>query len=499
MKNFFHFLIIFLFAGAVALALRLPQLGNRPLHGDEANQMVRTDVLVETGRYEYDPLDHHGPVLYYAAAPIVRCFGGPSAVHSEIWMYRIVPVLFAILSILLINGLGIWKQNGMFAGVRSVLFAGLFTATSPVMVYYSRYFIQETLLCFFLLGMGVALRYYAFWPSWRSALMFGVCAGCALASKETAVMAFAAMAVAGWWAFGAHRVWLYWQTKHVLIALLMFVVTAVLWFTSFLTYPEGLSAACFHGVSAYAGKALDGSEHAHPWWWYGQILFYFKYGKGPVWSEALVLVPAFFAFYAGFRKNGVRALRFLTIYTVLLAAFHCAIPYKTPWCVMSVWGGVLLLAGAGVGSLWMDLKMFPNFRVTRTLLLLGMLWLLALQTLQAVRASYRMPSDPRNPYVYAHTAQDALDMIAYIRKRTGTGLAAFALPPSDTWPMPWYLKDIKAGYWTALDQIPAGTRPRVLVVPGATEELPKRFGTPVSSRFFAVRPGVLVSVVTFQD
>ena len=47
----------------------------RTFHPDEANQAFTTGRLLETGRYEYRPDDHHGPTLYYAAAAIQKAAG----------------------------------------------------------------------------------------------------------------------------------------------------------------------------------------------------------------------------------------------------------------------------------------------------------------------------------------------------------------------------------------------------------------------------------------
>ena len=57
----------------IALAafwLRTSDLARRPMHADEANQAVKTGELLESGTYAFDPKDHHGPTLYYAALPI---------------------------------------------------------------------------------------------------------------------------------------------------------------------------------------------------------------------------------------------------------------------------------------------------------------------------------------------------------------------------------------------------------------------------------------------
>jgi len=97
----------FLAMTAGALAFRLPQLALRPMHCDEANQALKAAILLETGRYEYDPQEHHGPLLYYATLPSLRLGGVKDFVHSREIDYRLVPVLFGAGLILLIIGLGV--------------------------------------------------------------------------------------------------------------------------------------------------------------------------------------------------------------------------------------------------------------------------------------------------------------------------------------------------------------------------------------------------------
>ena len=63
---------------AAALWLRGHDLARRPMHADEANQAVKTGELLDAGRYVYDPRDHHGPTLYYAAVFTARLRGETS-------------------------------------------------------------------------------------------------------------------------------------------------------------------------------------------------------------------------------------------------------------------------------------------------------------------------------------------------------------------------------------------------------------------------------------
>ena len=81
--------------------------------------------------------------------------------------------------------------------------------------------------------------------------------------------------------------------------------------------------------------------------------------------------------------------------------------------------------------------------------------------MQAHRACFKMPADPRNPYVYAHTGTDAMNLVAEIERAAkqaeGTDtLIALAVPTPDTWPLPWYLRKYRnVGYWNRVEDIPA--------------------------------------------
>ena len=80
---------------AAALAVRLPRLAQRPMHGDEANQARKAGDLLETGVYRYDRHEHHGPTLYWLTWPVLRLTGATRFADTSEWQYRLVPVLFA--------------------------------------------------------------------------------------------------------------------------------------------------------------------------------------------------------------------------------------------------------------------------------------------------------------------------------------------------------------------------------------------------------------------
>ncbi len=508
---------------AAALALRLPRLDRRPMHGDEANQAVRTGLLLDKGVYHYDPSDHHGPVLYFAALPFCRATAKTFAETTE-WNYRLVPVVFSCLTLLLMLGLGVTRHGGLF-GNRAGLFGALaLTAVSPAMVYYSRFFIQESMLVTFLTGMLVcAVRYVSAMTSTPDAdlrppasglrcsawaLGFGAFAGLAVATKETVVLSFAALALAALAACGPRRLLGAWNTRHAALAAGAAAGVAVLLFSSFFTYPHGVYDALFATVSAYVKRATAVPEHQHPWNFYLKILFWFKYGRGPVWSEAGLLLPALAAAAAAFWPRRevaapTRWVRFIAVYTLALTALYSAVPYKTPWCALSFLHGYILLAGIGVSMAVDGLKRLPAAGRAAggagVAVLLGLLvWR---HSAQACRACFQLPADPRNPYVYAHTGSDALNLVAAVEAAAQRAagydtLIAIAVPTPDTWPMPWYLRRYRqVGYWTSVAEIPADVKPEIVIAAADQgDAADARFGQGKRASFFGIRPGVLLNV-----
>src|SRR6266404_1071492 len=143
-----------LFAIGIALALRCPRLDVRPMHNDEAVNAMKFGELWEHGLYKYDPNEHHGPSLFYATLAVARLTSSPDFEHLTEVKLRLIPVIFAIgllaLLPLIADGLG----------RASAVWAAIFTAVSPAMVFYSRYYIHEMLLVFFsLLALAAGWRY----------------------------------------------------------------------------------------------------------------------------------------------------------------------------------------------------------------------------------------------------------------------------------------------------------------------------------------------------
>ena len=126
-----------LLVAAGALALRLPQLDRRPLHTDESVHAIKFRGLWEQGVYRYDPHEYHGPSLYYFTLPSAWLSGARNFADTSETTYRIVPVLFGVGLILLLPLL----RDGL--GTGATLAAGVLTAVSPALLFFSRYYIRQ--------------------------------------------------------------------------------------------------------------------------------------------------------------------------------------------------------------------------------------------------------------------------------------------------------------------------------------------------------------------
>jgi len=463
-----------LLAFAAALALRLPHLSARPLHNDEAVNGFKVTELLQTGRYVYDPDEYHGPALHYAALPFLwlsgaefgQKNGNTGADNFSEATLRLPTVFFGAALILLL----VLFKDGLPKG--AMFWAALFLVISPAMVFYSRYFIHEMLLVFFSAQtIGAGWRYVqtreAVW-----ATVAGGSVGFMYATKETFVLTVVAIVVAvgmtrfvlrvgggsgplgtagptlgdglngGSGARGVTR-----PAFHALIAGGAFVVVWLLFFSSFFTNFHGL----IDSVRTYLPwlkRAGGHSPHIHPWYFYLERLAWFHPAKGPGWSEGLILVLALIGMTVSLKKKSLLPT-FLTFYTIILTALYSAISYKTPWCLLNFLFGMILLAGIGASGL---INAFSN-RFIKVLAAGALLALSVQLATQAYRASYVYVADRRNPYVYAQTSPDLLNLVQRIESIARIAPANYETvikvitPDGDYWPLPWYLRRFKNVGW----------------------------------------------------
>ncbi|MCY2932237.1 MAG: TIGR03663 family protein [Planctomycetota bacterium] len=465
--------------------LRSPQLDNRPMHADEAVNAVRFGQWLERGRLAYDPAEFHGPALAYLTLPAARASGARRLADLDEVTLRFLP---AVLGVALVAGL--WLLRGGL-GLPATVAAAVLTAISPAMVFYSRYYIHEIPLVFFTFlflasGWRCLQTCYAGEPPARRpgrlfwAALAGLAAGAAHATKETFSLALlAAIGSAGlvalWSRRGPGRAPGLRKGPLLLACLTALVVAAAVsgaFFSSFGANPRGLGDS-FTAYANYFHRAAGAGQaawHVHPWYYYLQVLFWSPGPGGATWSEGLIAALALVGMLAALTGRGAGGmrlplLRFLTLYTIILAVVYCLIPYKTPWSMLSFLHGLILLAGVGAGALVNQVR-------SRALkaAVAGALCLAAIPLgVQAWQGAFLFPSAPGNPYAYAQTTADVPVLARHVE-----GLAA-SLPPGDRllvqvirpgrdyWPLPWYLRRLgRVGWYDAVGSWPAagGLQPR---------------------------------------
>jgi uncharacterized protein (TIGR03663 family) len=468
-----------LLAFAGALALRCPKLDERPLHNDEAINAIKFAALWEKGEYSYDPHEFHGPSLYYSALPFAWLSPARNPGELKEATLRLVPLAFGAGLLLLL----LLLRDGL--GGRATAWAAIFTAVSPAMVYYSRYFIHEMALVFFtLLSLAAGWRY---WQTRQTvwAALTGAGLGLMSATKETFVLSVGALGLSvlatAWWnqwrlqrssvvaekqtergdsVFSLRPLIAACKWKHLALAGLMAAVFWLVLFTSFFSHGRGL-ADPFLTYLPWLQRAGGDSPHIHPWHFYFERLLWFQRPKGAVWSEGLIMALALVGLAAAFCSN--RALighptlaRVLAFYTLSLTGIYSVISYKTPWCLLNFWLGMILLAGVGSAAL----LQLCGRKLGRALLTLALIAGTGHLAWQAWRAGVTYASSPKNPYVYAHTSPDMRRLVERVEgiarvSPQGQGTVVKVFSPDSYLPLPWYLRHFThAGWWEKLPDDP---------------------------------------------
>jgi len=490
MKSSVKCCVLILAVTIVAAALRLPRLSQRPMHGDEAVHADKFGDLLEGRGYVYDPNEYHGPTLNFLTLIPARLLSAQNYAEVTEFTVRIVPVFFGVLLVLFVLVVfdGIGRQAAVIAAV--------LTAISPAMIFYSRYYIQEMLLVCFTFG-AIAFGYrYSRQRSVLWALLTGACLGLMHATKETCIIAFGAMLLGFWLTLLIHRredgfgfgeavraV----KPSHLIAAIGAGLIVSGLFYSSFFANPGGILDS-FRTYATYFDRAGNNQIHEHPWHYYLKMLMYSQYGKGPIWSEAVIVLLAVVGIIAVLTKKAlpsvnIHFLRFIAFYTVAMTVLYSVIRYKTPWCMLGFLHGMILLAGVGAVVL---VRLAPPV-VPRLIVLFLLFGTSALLLWQGYAGSYKYYADSRNPYVYAHPTNDVFEIVRQVEQYAdihadGRRMAVQVICPGDDyWPLPWYLRSFEnVGWWNRVctkdkdgnEVLPA---PVIIASPAVEADLVNRF------------------------
>ncbi|HEY0320507.1 MAG TPA: flippase activity-associated protein Agl23 [Pyrinomonadaceae bacterium] len=452
---------VWLIASAVILAvsafLRLYGYDLKPFHHDEGVNGFFLISLFRNHVYQYNPENYHGPTLYYFALLSSLLFG------LNDFAVRLVPAAFGVATVWLMLTLR------RYIGTIGALTAAALVAVSPCAVFYSRYFIHESLFVFFSVAMVVAaLRYYETLNS-VYLMLLATLAAMLFATKETAMITAGVFVIAlvstavyqrRMGTRGAQRlskkkrkqsVYARQEPKSGLNATLarfgepnklallaaaavtIFIFVHILFYSSFFTYAKGVNDS----LATFKIWMRTGTSefHAKPWNTY--LIWLWQ-------EEALLLLLGVAGIFVAASRATNRFAVFAALWAIGIIAAYSLVPYKTPWLILSFIPPLAITGGYAVNTLYQreDNALARSFALGLALIIV------AFGAYQTVVLNFYHYDDEQYPYVYAHTQRGYLTLIKEINgaaQRAGTkGQTTISIASPDYWPMPWYLRDFKS-------------------------------------------------------
>jgi len=412
---------------AVALGLRLYDLGSRPFHHDESQDAYFSWILFDRGDYEYQPL-LHGPLRFYLTAAMYSFFGDSD------FTARLAPALMGTSMVAMPYFLR--RQLGRVAAFA----AAVLLAIGPSYLYFSRFAREDIYFAAISLALFVVVFRFLDAPRrWHPALV-GALIALGFATKET-------MYITGFVAFTFFAILLVREgrggpTRTALRSvgweawvwgLAAFAATFTLLFTVFLTNPSGLWDGLYESIAYWLGQHDVGRGGEKPYF-YLALLF------GVEWP---VLVLGAFGAVLAFRQPTVLRAFLVWAFALSLAIYSWA-GEKFAWLVLHPLLPRILVAGVGIQFLW-------EARATR----LGRagLAVAAVVALYIPVASWwanvEHRANPRELLVSTQSSEEvkrvADEVTAMARKRPKLSVTIDAADGA-TFPWAWYFRNLEAGY-----------------------------------------------------
>ena len=392
----------------------------KPPHFDEGINGWFCDQMAKTGYYAYDPTNYHGPLHFYILFTSLQLFG------RNLWALRLPVVLASLLTIF-------WMFLFRPFFGRTVCYLAAFgMAISPGFIFYDRYSIHESWLVFFLmvafwgiLGISTSREPKYFW-----AFILGLTG--MILTKETYIIHLAAFAAAGLLVSILNkllpsssvpsgpeldRTGGRFPVQHVAGATLVGVALIIFFYSGNFRNWKGLEGL-YQTFLPWTKTAVDAAGHAKAdfdlfpvvppflahfpvlgafanfklnWYWIRLLLDY-------EWFTAAGLLFSF-RFFLG----GNPALRYLALYGLGVLLVYSIVPYKTPWCIISIVWPFLFL-----GAAFLE---FIAKRLNRLVAVLVALPLFAHAAWKSYDLNFVRFDNAKERYVYVQTFREYRDFV----------------------------------------------------------------------------------------
>jgi uncharacterized protein (TIGR03663 family) len=417
----------------LAAALRLWSLDIKEAHFDEGINGWFSDRLRENGGFVYDPTNYHGPWHFYTV------FLSQSLLGRNVWALRL-PVIVA--SLLCIPALFLFAR---WFGRNAVRWAALAFTVSPACVFYGRYSIHEpwfVLFCMLFTWGAIAL-----WLDRDKAGLWAAAAGLTgmILNKETYIIHAGSLALAA----GVFALWnrvsplkppperaavRSWQTRDAwMVAGVMSFLLVFFYSGNFFNF-HGLLGP-FEALVVWTQTGAAANGHDKPtfellpfvnYYWLALLARYeWPALAGLVWSVR-------------YAWPGPAVPRLLSIYAGGILLAYSVVPYKTPWCIISILWPWFLFFGAAIGAagrFWA--------RAAGVLLLAASLGM-------ALRLNFRQYENDAEPYVYVQTynsLRTLTDPLLGAARRDPRFYGVTGALCCDYYPLPWTLGDFTSLGW----------------------------------------------------
>jgi len=471
----------------LAAAFRLVLLDLKAPHFDEGVNGWFADRLRETGHFAYDPTNFHGPWHFYTV------FVSQELLGRNLWALRLPAVLASVLAI------PVFFLFARWFGRNAARWAALAYAVSPAEVFYGRYSIHEA--WFVLFTMLFTWGAIALWLERDRAGLWAAVLGLTgmILNKETYIihagsLGIAALVFMAWQRVSpldpplvraAARGWTKrnaWTAAAVAIFLLVFFYSGNFFHWGGLLGPFKALAVWTQtgtGGQGHAKEAYDLLPFLNYYWLALLARYEWPALAGLVWSVR----------YAWPSPAAPRLLAILGG-GVLLA--YSLVPYKTPWCIISILWPWFLFFGAAVAA------------AKRNIVRWVAMALVIASAVAAIRLNFFRHEDDSEPYVYVQTYKaigtltDPLLALAAADPRAALTPGSIYL--ESYYPLPWMLGDFpNIGYFggTVPKELPADAKFHVIEAEKAVEIRP-RIGAGFKEFTFKLRSGKGECIVFFS-
>jgi uncharacterized protein (TIGR03663 family) len=421
----------------VALALRVVDLGNRPLHHDESAHAWFAWLLRTGEGYHYDPV-FHGPLQFYSMTLMYLLVGAGDVAA------RLAPALFGTALVALPFFLR--RRIGSVAAFAT----SCLLCMSPSFLYYSRFAREDIYVAFFDLLLLVLVASFLHRPrKWHPAAAFGVLA-LAFATKETTYITafvyglfFLALAARDIRARGLAQAPLVVAVRRLgieawLWGLATFLAVYTTLFTTFFTNPQGLRDGLYGSIDYWLSQQ-DVNRGDQPWFYYGIVV--------PAYEWPALLLAAVGVVVAARRLGTLGAL--LIWLAVSQFAVYSWASERMPWLTLHVLLPIMVLAGIGFGALW-----DARDRIAGKVALALAVAAVGAGAVAAFGLAYARPADPRELLVFVQSSDEVApirDELAALDRRSlrlhGRHLRLQVDGWGGTaWPWAWYLRKLPASY-----------------------------------------------------